>query len=80
VSCASGDFLGGSQGGARIPPLVTCSTPKLFFGQFLLFLVDFSIFSSLLKIISVLGIRVLVSTEKLKTLYILYNEYKKGFR
>jgi hypothetical protein len=39
------------------------------------FLVDFAIFSGLLKIIPVLGIRVLVSTEYLKTLYILYSEW-----
>jgi hypothetical protein len=44
-------------------------------GGFLLFLADFSIFSCLLKIISVLGIRVLVSKEYLKTLYILYSEW-----
>jgi hypothetical protein len=37
--------------------------------------VDFDIFSGLLKIILVLGIRVLVSTEYLKTLYILYSEW-----
>jgi hypothetical protein len=43
--------------------------------RFLLFLADFAIFSGLLKIISVLGIRVLVSTEYLKTLYILYSEW-----
>ena len=57
---------------------VQCSgqSPDLFFlGRFLLFLVDFAIFSSLLKIISVLGIRVLVSTEYLKKLYILYSEW-----
>jgi hypothetical protein len=35
----------------------------------------FAIFSGLLKIILVLGIRVLVSTEYLKTLYILYSEW-----
>jgi hypothetical protein len=39
------------------------------FARFLLFLSD------LLKIILVLGIRVLVSTEYLKTLYILYSEW-----
>jgi hypothetical protein len=39
------------------------------------FLAVFAIFSSLLKIISVLGIRVLVSTKYLKTLYILYSEW-----
>ena len=44
-------------------------------GRFLLFLADFAIFSGLLKIISVLGIRFLVSTEYLKTLYILYSEW-----
>jgi len=43
--------------------------------SFFLFLEDFAIFSSLLKIIPVLGIRVLVSTEYLKTLYILYSEW-----
>jgi hypothetical protein len=35
----------------------------------------FAIFSGLLKIILVLGIRVLVSTKYLKTLYILYSEW-----
>jgi hypothetical protein len=51
--------------------------PKFFFWAvfFLLFLADFAIFSGLLKIILVLGIRVLVSTEYLKTLYILYSEW-----
>jgi hypothetical protein len=39
------------------------------------FWVVFAIFSGLLKIIPVLGIRVLVSTEYLKTLYILYSEW-----
>jgi hypothetical protein len=39
------------------------------------FWVVFAIFSGLLKIIIVLGIRVLVSTEYLKTLYILYSEW-----
>ena len=48
---------------------------NIFFGHFFLFLADFIIFSGLLKIISVLGIRVLVSTEYLKTLYILYGEW-----
>jgi hypothetical protein len=40
-----------------------------------LWLADFAIFSGLLKIILVLGIRVLVSMEYLKTLYILYSEW-----
>jgi hypothetical protein len=44
-------------------------------GAGMLFLADFYIFSGLLKIIPVLGIRVLVSTEYLKTLYILYSEW-----
>jgi hypothetical protein len=48
---------------------------SFFFGRFLLFLADFAIFSGLLKIILVLGIRVLVSMEYLKTLYILYSEW-----
>jgi hypothetical protein len=72
VLCASGAFLGGSQGGAGMPPLVTCSAgqrPEFFFWAV------FAIFSGLLKIIPVLGIRVLVSTEYLKTLYILYSEW-----
>jgi hypothetical protein len=43
--------------------------------QFLLFLADFTIFRGLLKINSVLGIKVLVSTEYLKTFYILYSEW-----
>jgi hypothetical protein len=79
VSCASGAFLGGSQGGQVCPPWLQRGSPgqapEIFFGRFLLFLADFAIFSSLLKIISVLGIRVLVSTEYLKTLYILYSEW-----
>jgi hypothetical protein len=73
VSCALGAFLGGSQGGECIPPLVKCivwaSAPNFFLEEV------FAIFSSLLKIILVLGIRVLVSTEYLKTLYILYSEW-----
>jgi hypothetical protein len=44
-----GAFLGGSQGGEGMPPLVTCSvrgnTPNFFFGWFLLFLADFAIFN-----------------------------------
>jgi hypothetical protein len=60
-------------------PLVTCSIQgsalKFFFGRFLLFLGDFSIFSDLLKIIVILWIRVLVSMKYLKTLYILYSEW-----
>jgi hypothetical protein len=75
VSCAPGTLLGGYQGGQVCSLIVTHCAPKLFFGQFLLFLADFSIFSDLLKIISVLGIRCLVSTEYLKTLYILYSEW-----
>jgi hypothetical protein len=36
LSCAPGAFLGGSQGGAGMPPLVTCSVrsgqrPEIFF-------------------------------------------------
>jgi hypothetical protein len=62
VSCAPGTLLGGSQGGQVCPLLVTHNAPKLFFGRFLLFLADFSIFSGLLKIISVLEIKFLVST------------------
>jgi hypothetical protein len=72
VSCAPGAFLGGSQGGAGMPPLVTRTfgaAPRIFFWAV------FAIFSGLLKIIPVLGIRVLVSTEYLKTLYILYSEW-----
>jgi hypothetical protein len=71
VPCALGAFLGG----AGMPPPVMRSVrgiaPKFFFGRFLLFLADFA---TVLKIIPVLGIRVLVSTEYLKTLYILYDE------
>jgi hypothetical protein len=37
--------------------------------------IGFCYFSGLLKIIPILGIRVLVSTEYLKTLYILYGEW-----
>jgi hypothetical protein len=59
-------------------PLVTCSiqgsAPKFFFWAFFAIFRG-AIFSSLLKIIPVLGIRVLVSTEYLKTLYILYSEW-----
>jgi hypothetical protein len=69
VLCAPGAFLGGSQGGASMPPLVMRRAPIFFFWEV------FAIFSGLLKIISVLGIRVLVSTEYLKTLYILYSEW-----
>jgi hypothetical protein len=43
--------------------------------RFLLFLADFTIFRGLLKINLVLGIKVLVSTEYLKTFYILYSEW-----
>jgi hypothetical protein len=46
-----GRFPRGVPGGAGMPPLVTCGTgrspgqrPKIFFGRFLLFLADFSIF------------------------------------
>jgi hypothetical protein len=75
---------GGPRGGRYAPPgyaqrstpgIAGETPPKFFFGWFLLFLADFAIFSGLLKIISVLGIRVLVSTEYLKTLYILYSEW-----
>jgi hypothetical protein len=51
VPCVSGAFLGGPRGGGggACPPLVTHnvrgSASKSFFGWFLLFLVDFSIFS-----------------------------------
>jgi hypothetical protein len=54
LPCASGAFLGGSQGGQVCPPLVTRSVrtgrsgqrPEIFFlGGFLLFLADFAIFS-----------------------------------
>jgi hypothetical protein len=78
VPCVAGSFLRGSQGGRYAPPGYTqCSgqPPEIVFGRFLLFLADFAIFSGLLKIISVLGIRVWVSTEYLITLYILYSEW-----
>jgi hypothetical protein len=42
----------GVPGGQVCPLLVTHSAPNFFFGQLLLFLADFSIFSGLLKIIS----------------------------
>jgi hypothetical protein len=74
VPCASGAFLGGSQGGAGMPPLVTRSVHRGSAPGFFFWAV-FAIFSGLLKIIPVLGIRVLVSTEYLKTLYILYSEW-----
>jgi hypothetical protein len=53
------------------PGYMQCSgqRPEIFFWAV------FAIFSGLLKIIPVLGIRVLVSTEYLKTLYILYSEW-----
>jgi hypothetical protein len=79
VSCASGAFLGGSQGGEGMPPpgYAHRSAPNFVFGQRpnFFFWAVFAIFSGLLKIIPVLGIRVLVSTEYLKTLYILYSEW-----
>jgi hypothetical protein len=50
LPCASGAFLGGSQGGAGMPPpgYVQRSGQRpeiIFFGRFLLFLADFVIFS-----------------------------------
>jgi hypothetical protein len=56
LSCAPGAFLGGSQGGAGMPPPGYAQRsapggspgqrPKIFFlGGFLLFLADFAIFS-----------------------------------
>jgi hypothetical protein len=65
------DVPRGVPGGAGMPPLVTHlgQCPQFFFWAV------FAIFSGLLKIIPVLGIRVLVSTEYLKTLYILYSEW-----
>jgi hypothetical protein len=73
VSCVSGAFLGGSQGGQVCPPpgyaQRSGQCPEIFFWAV------FAIFSGLLKIILVLGIRVLVSMEYLKTLYILYSEW-----
>jgi hypothetical protein len=49
LSRESGAFIGGSQGGAGMPPLVTRSVrgnaPKKNLGGFLLFLADFAIFS-----------------------------------
>jgi hypothetical protein len=64
----------GGGGGGQVCPPGYAQRPKFFFGRFLLFLMDFAIISGLLKIIPVLGIRVLVSTEYLKTLYIFYSE------
>jgi hypothetical protein len=52
-----------------MPPPSYAQCPKIVFWAV------FAIFSGLLKIISVLGIRFLVSTEYLKTLYILYTEW-----
>jgi hypothetical protein len=52
VSCALRRFPRGVPGGAGMPPLVTRSVrapQKFFFGQFLLFLADFSIFSGFLN-------------------------------
>jgi hypothetical protein len=52
LPCASGSFLGGSQGGAGMPPPPPGYVQRLgqrpeifFFGRFLLFLADFAIFS-----------------------------------
>jgi hypothetical protein len=76
-----GYFPRGVPGGDRYsphpppPPSGYVQHPKICFGRFLLFLADFAIFSGLLKIIPVLGIKVLVSTKYLKTLYILYSEW-----
>jgi hypothetical protein len=76
VSCAPCAFLGGSQGGQVCPPPPPSSYvqrsgkhPDFFFWGGCFF------FNGLLKIIPVLGIRVLVSMEYLKTLYILYSEW-----
>jgi hypothetical protein len=52
-----------------MPPPSCAQCPEIVFWAV------FAIFSSLLKIISVLGIRFLVSTEYLKTVYILYSEW-----
>jgi hypothetical protein len=74
--CVDGTFLGCPRGGRYAPPWLRAAfgaAPRKF--VFWAFLVDFAIFSGLLKIIMVLGIRVLVSTEYLKTLYILYSEW-----
>jgi hypothetical protein len=78
VSCPSGDFLWGSQGGQVCPPWL-----HIVFGTGrssgqrpeICFWAVFAIFSGLIKIIPVLGIRVLVSAEYLKTLYILHSEW-----
>jgi hypothetical protein len=73
-----GAFLGGPKGGGGryAPPWLRTafevargSAPKIFFWAV------FAIFSGLVKIILDLGIRVLVSTEYLKTFYILYSEW-----
>jgi hypothetical protein len=65
-----GHFPRGVLGGAGILPPGYAQCPKFFF-----FGAVFAIFSGLLKIILVLGIRVLVSTKYLKKLYILYSEW-----
>jgi hypothetical protein len=73
VSSTLSTFLWVSKGGSSMPPWL-----RAVFGampQFIFFGVVFAIFSDLLKIILVLGIRVLVSMEYLKTLYILYIVY-----
>jgi hypothetical protein len=68
-----GHFPRGVPGGGQVcPPWLRAAfgaAPQIFFWAV------FAIFSGLLKIIPVLGIRVLVSTEYLKTLYILYSEW-----
>jgi hypothetical protein len=55
VLCAPGAFLGGPRGGQVCPPGYA-QGPRFFFWAV------FAIFSRLLKIIPVLGIRALVST------------------
>jgi hypothetical protein len=72
VVCAE-RFPRGVPGGAGMPPPGYAQRSRQCLEFF--FWAVFAIFSGLLKIIPVLGIRVLVSTEYLKALYILYSEW-----
>jgi hypothetical protein len=69
----TGHFPRGVPGGAGMRPTGYAQRS----GQFpeICFWAVFAIFSGLLKIMLVLGIRVLVSKEYLKPLYILHSEW-----
>jgi hypothetical protein len=51
-----GCFLGGSQGGPGMAPLVMRNAPIFFFWRFLLFLPDFAIFSGFLNLSWIKGL------------------------